>query len=198
MRCKKIEKWISDKLDGRLLEGKKKILEAHLRKCASCRSYARNLEMIHKKAQRLEAPTVSPDYWKDFDLRLKTKISSWKQEERRRAPFFLRWRWAWAAAALAFVIAVISFFYLDQINATQEVYVFSFEDAYERIYNEISNDPELEKLFNSVILASVGENLVDSEMIMDADIYESPFLLEDLTEEEIGFIESEIEKEIKK
>ena len=44
-----MEKWISDKLDGKLSERKEAILGVHLRRCASCRSQARNLEKIHKK-----------------------------------------------------------------------------------------------------------------------------------------------------
>jgi len=197
MRCRKMEKWISDKLDGKLSERREAILEVHLRRCASCRSQARNLEKIHKRAQSLEVPEVSPDYWKDFDFRLKAKISSWKQEERRDVPLFLRWKWAWAAAALVFVIAVVSFFYLAQIDATQETYIFSFEDTFERIYNEISSDSELEELFNSIILASIGESFDDSSLLTTPEFYEIHPFLEGLTEEEIDFLESEIKKENK-
>ena len=196
MRCEKIKKWISDRLDGELSEERKRILEAHFHRCELCRLYAENLEKIHENAQSLELPQVSPDYWKDFDVKLKAKILSCEQDELRRVPLFLRWKWVLASAALIFVF-FISFFYLAQIKAPQEVYILSFEDTFERIYNEISSDPELEELFNSVILASLGENVDDFFRIIHPEFYETPLFWEGVTEEEMDFLESEIKKDTK-
>lgn len=196
MRCEKIKKWISDKLDGELSEERKKLLEAHFHRCELCRLYAENLEKIHEDAQSLEVPHIFPDYWKDFDFRLKTKISSCEQDKSRRVPLFLRWKWVLASAALIFVF-FISFFYLAQIKAPQEVYILSFEDTFERIYNEISNDPELEELFNSVILASLDENVNDFSRIISPEVYETPLFWEGVTEEEMDFLEIEIKKDTK-
>jgi hypothetical protein len=52
----------------------------------------------------------------------------------------------------------------------------------------------LEELFNSVISASIGENLEDSGWGERPDFYENLILWEDLTEEEMRFLESEIKK----
>ena len=40
MRCRKVEKWLADHELGILSPGKKKALDAHLMKCASCRQVA--------------------------------------------------------------------------------------------------------------------------------------------------------------
>lgn len=196
MRCEKVKKWISDKLDGELSEERKKLLEAHFHRCEGCRLYAENLEKIQKNARSLEVPNIFPDYWKDFDFRLKTKISSCEQDESRRVPFFLGWKWILASAALIFVF-FLSFFYLARIKTPQEVYILSFEDTFEQIYNEISSDPELEELFNSVILASLDENVDDFSRIIRSEFYETSLFWEGVTEEEMDFLEIEIKKDNK-
>lgn len=197
MRHKKIEKLLSNNIDGELPEKKKKILEGHLRKCSSCSSYAENVERIHKEAKGLEKLEVSPVHWEEFTSRIKTEISSAQQEKLRGAPLFLRWKWAWAGAALLFVIVVGLFLYLTQNKTPQEVYVFSFESSLAKIYQEIGSDQELEQLFNSVILASIGETLEDSGWSERPDFYENLVLWENLTEEEMRFLESEIKKDTK-
>lgn len=194
MRHKKIEKLLSNNIDGELPEKKKKIVETHLRKCPSCSSYADNVERIHKKAKSLETLDVPPAYWEEFTSRIKTEISSARQEKLRGAPLFLRWKWAWAGAALLFVIVVGLFLYIIQNKTPQEVYVFSFESSLAKIYQEIGSDQELEQLFNSVILASIGETLEDSGWGERPDFYENLILWENLTEEEMRFLESEIKK----
>ena len=197
MKHKKIGKLLSNNIDGELPEKKKKILETHLRKCSSCSSYAENVERIHKEAKNLEKLKVPPAYWEEFTSRIKTEISSVQQEKLRGAPLFLRWKWAWAGAALLFVIVVGLFLYIIQNKTPQEVYVFSFESSQAKIYQEIGSDQELEQLFNSVILASIGETLEDSGWGERPDFYENLILWENLTEEEMRYLESEIKKDNK-
>jgi hypothetical protein len=197
MRHKEIEKLLSNNIDGELPEKKKKILETHLRKCSSCSSYAENVERIHKEAKNLEKLEVPPAYWEEFTSRIKTEISSAQQEKLRGAPLFLRWKWAWAGAALLFVIVVGLFLYIIQNKTPQEVYVFSFESSLAKIYQEIGSDQELEELFNLVILASLGETLEDSGWGERPDFYENLILWENLTEEEMRFLETEIKKDNK-
>ncbi len=197
MRCRKIEKLLSNNIDGELPEKKKKILEAHLRKCSLCSSYAENIERLHKQAKNLERLEVSPIYWEEFTSRIKTEISYAQQEKMRGLPLFLRRKWAWAGAGLLFVVVVGLFLYLTQNKAPQEVYVFSFESSLAKIYQEIGSDPELEELFNSVILASLGELLGDSGWGERPDFHENLILWENLTEEEMRYLESEIKEDNK-
>ncbi len=197
MRCRKIEKLLSDNIDGELSEKKNKILKTHIRKCSLCSLYAENIERLHKQAKNLERLEVSPVYWEEFTSRIKTEISYAQQEKMRGSPLLLRWKWAWAGAALLFVIVVGLFFYLTQNKTPQEAYVFSFESSLVKIYQEIGSDQELEQLFNSVILASIGETLEDSGWDERPDFYENLILWENLTEEEMRYLESEIKKDNK-
>ncbi len=194
MKCRKIEKLLSDDIDGDLPEKKKKTLETHLRKCSSCSSYAKNIERFHEQAKNLERLEVSPVYWEEFTSRIKTEISYAQQEKMRGLPQFLRWPWTWAGAAFLFVIVIGLFLYLAQNKTPQEVYVFSFESSLAKIYQEIGSDQELEQLFNSAILASIGETLEDSGWGERPDFYENLILWENLTEEEMRYLESEIKK----
>ncbi len=197
MRHKKIEKLLSNNVDGELPEKDKKILKSHLRKCSSCSSFAENIKKIHEEARSLERPEVSPVYWEEFTSRIKAEISSAHHESKKPAPLFLRWKWAWGGAALIFVIVVGLLIYVIQNSTPQEEYIFSFENSVAKIYQEIGSDAELEELFNSAILASIGETLEDSEWGERPDIYENLILWEDLTEEEMKFLESEIKKDNK-
>jgi hypothetical protein len=197
MRHNKIEKMLSNNIDGELPEKEKKILESHLRKCPSCSSFAENIKRIHEEAKSLERPEASPVNWAEFTSRVKTKISSAPKEEMQGVPLFSKWKWAWAGASLLLVIVAALFLYLTQYKAPQEEYVFSFENSVTKIYEEIGSDPELEDLFNSVILASIGETLEDSGWDERPDFYENLIFWENLTEEEMKFLESEIKKDTK-
>ncbi len=197
MRHKKIEKLLSDNIDHELPEKKKKIIKTHLRKCSSCSSYAKNLQRIHEEAKSLEKLEASPVCWEEFTSRIKTEITSVQQKKLKRASLFLRWKWAWAGAALLLVIAAGLFFYIIQKKETQEVYVFSFEGSLAKIYQEIGSDQELEELFNSVVSASIGETLDLSGCGERPDFYENLILWENLTEEEMRFLELEMKKENK-
>lgn len=191
MRKRKIEKWLSDRIDGQLSEKKTKILDEFLEKDAACRSYARELERIQEESLRLGAAEVSPTYREEFISRLKKKISFFSSEQKRRLPLLLRWKWA-AGAALIIVIALGLFLYLSQPKAVQEAYIFSFEDSLARIDQEISENSELEELFNSVMLASLGDMIGYSDAFVGFGLSEGPLLWEGLSDEEIKILESEL------
>lgn len=197
MRHKKIQKWLSDQCDDELSERKKRILEAHLERCARCRSYAEGIERIAKEASKIKLPEVSPSYWQDFSFRLKAGISSIPEERRRSEGLFLRWRWALAAAASIFILAFGLFLYLAQNKIVQETYDFSFEDSLSQIREEIGNDSELEDVFNSILFASIWENLESDRMNMDFDFYGNNIFWENFSEEEISVPGADIEKETK-
>ena len=197
MRCKKIEKWISDRIDGELSKEKEGLLEDHLERCASCRSYAASIEKLQDEAVSLEKPEASPSFWEGFASRLKSNLASSKQGEKEERPLALRWNWVWSGVALLAVVVVGLYLLFFRSQMPQEMYVFSIENSLARIYQEIGDDPELEELFNSVVLASIGESLEDSEWRERPDFLENLLLWEDLTEEEMKFIESEIKKDVK-
>jgi len=196
MRHKKIQKWLSDQCDGELSERKERILEAHLERCAPCRSYAAILERVARETSKIKLPEVSPSYWQDFSFRLKKRISSIQKGRGRSEGLFLRWKWALAAAASIFVLAFGLFLYLAQNKIVQETYDFSFEDSFSQIREEIGNDSELEDVFNSILFASIWENLETDRMNIDLDFYGNNFFWENFSEE-ISAPGAVIEKETK-
>ncbi len=196
MKCKKIEKWLSDRIDGELSKEKERLLEDHLERCASCRSYAASIEKLQDEAVSIKDAEISPAFWEGFASKLKANLKSFQQERKERRPLVLGWRWIGSGAALLAVVVVGLYLLFFQSPPPQEMYVFSLENSLARIYQEIGDDAELEKLFNSVIMESIGESLEDSEWRKRPDFLENLLLREDITEEEMKFLESEIKKDV--
>jgi predicted anti-sigma-YlaC factor YlaD len=197
MGCKKIEKWLSDRIDEELSQKKIKALDAHLKKCAVCRSYAASIEKIHDEAKSMGRQDASPAFWEGFVSRLKVNLNSPRQEKKERRPVRLGWNWVWSGTAILIVVIIGLYLLFFQSMPSQEMYVFSLDNSLTQIYQEIGNDSELEELFNSIVIASIGESLGDSEWVESPDFFENLLLWEDLTEEEIKFLESEIKEDVK-
>jgi hypothetical protein len=197
MRHKKIQKWLSDRNDGELSEKRKKILEMHLERCVSCRSYGEDLERISEETEKVKLPEVSSSYWEDFTHRLKAKISPISAEERRGKEPLLRWRWAFAAAVSIFVVALGLLLYNTQDITFEEVYLSSFKGSLSKIYQQLGSDKELEEAFNSILLASLAEDLETDRMNAYLDFYEDKHFWENFSQEEIDFLEAVIRKETK-
>lgn len=198
MRHEKIQKWLSDQSDGELSGKKKRILDAHLEKCSFCRSYAEALERIAGETKKIKWPEGSPSYWEDFSSRLKARVSSIPEEKRKAEGLFLRRKWALATAASLFILAFGLFLYLaHNKKIAQEEYIFSLENSFNQIREEIGDDSELEDVFNSILLASIDENLESDRMNIYLDFYGDTFFWENFSEEEISVPWTEIEKETK-
>jgi len=196
MKCKKIEKWISDSIDGVLPAKKKEKIEDHLKECSRCRSYREYLEKIQSTTERLEYRKVHPGYWEELPQIVKERITSPEAKERKFVPFAVRWRWAAVGTVLLISVVIgLSIFY-PRVTKDQEAYVFSFEDSIEHIFQEISDNEELEEIFNLVIVASIGEFLDEQEWEEDSFSYDVSSYLENLSEEELSLLNSEIKKEI--
>lgn len=196
MGCKKFEKWLSDRIDGGLSEERMKLLEFHLEKCASCQSYAEDLATIQKGSETIQLPERSPSYWEEFMSRFKEDVSSTKPEK-REVLIGLRRKWAWAGAVFILAAAVGLVFVLGRYPAPQERVVFSLENSLVSIDQEIGNDSELEEIFNLIILSSIGEALEESGLGTRSDFYKNPLFWENLSEEDLSYLELEIkDKEI--
>jgi hypothetical protein len=195
MKCSKFEKWISDSLDGELKEKKERELNEHLQSCRSCRLYKAGLLQIQEEASDSERPELQEGYWESSLARLRMKVEEGAKEPKRQGFFSFGRRWAWiGAAAACFLIAVI-FIFRPQGQPVQETLTLSFEDSWEQICQEIGDNAQLGDEFNSLILASIVENL--GESARDLFPQDDSLFWADLTEEELRFIESEIKKETK-
>jgi hypothetical protein len=202
MRCKKIEKWISDRIDGKLAADKRALLDSHIASCASCRAYRERLENIQKESQCVLRPQLVPGYWQESLSRLKAGLEAEekagrKSRERWAPAFFPKRRWAWAGAASLLVVALGLYFILFSPKPRQEIMAFSFEDAINRIDQEIKNNPELEKDFNSFIQDSIHEHVGEINELTNPFHYENSLFLESLNEEELQLLDSALKKELK-
>ncbi len=202
MRCKKVEQWISDGIDGRSSPEKQAILASHIAACDSCRAYRERLENIHKESQSLLRPQPAPGYWQESISRLKAglraeKGTGTKVGEIRSPSFLFKGKWAWAGAAALLVVALGLYFILSRPNARLEIMAFSFEDAMAGIDQEIRNSPELEKDLNSVIQDSIYEHIGETHEAANPFHYENPFFLESLNEEELQALDSAIKDALK-
>lgn len=196
MKCIKIEKWLSDMIDGELPERKRKKVGDHLQKCSLCRAYLQKLERIQTEAKKFDYGKVAPHYWEDFPSRIKARISSLRPRQKESSPFAWGWRWAWVGAATILVIFIGLYMFYFQARVGQEVYVFSFEDSIAQVFYEIGPNSELADIFNTVILESLGESLGKTEGEIIPGVEGLSFLEEGLTEEELMYLDSEIKKEI--
>jgi len=196
MKCKRIEKWLSDMIDGKLPERKRKKVEVHLQECSLCHAYSEQLERIQTTVKELDYGEVAPDYWEEFPSRIKARISSLRPRQRESSSFAWGWRWAWVGAGLVLVIFIGLYMLYFQARPGQEVYVFSFEDSIAQVFYEIGDNSELADVFNTVILGSIGESLGETEGEIVPGVEGLSFLEEELTEEELMHLDSEIKKEI--
>jgi hypothetical protein len=197
MKCKEIEKRLSDLIDGELSERTRKKVEGHLQECSLCRAYQEKLERIQTTVKETDIGRVAPDYWKEFPSRIKDRILSLGARQKERSPFAWGWRWAWVGAALILVILLGLYLTYFQVRTGQEAYVFSFEDSLAQVFQEIGENAELADLFNTVILASIEETLGDTEKKVIPGLESLSFPEQELTEEELIYLDSEIKKEIK-
>src|SRR4030067_2417460 len=74
MKCEKIERWISDDLDGALMPGKRPRLEAHLSACPACREYRKKARRIQAASVRLAEPEVSPESLEALSAEIRRKL----------------------------------------------------------------------------------------------------------------------------
>ena len=70
-------------------------------------------------------------------------------------------------------------------------------DSVSEIYAEISASTELEEVFNSLVLASIEEALIETGWSEETFFIKNPLDRPSLTEEELRFIESELKEDNK-
>lgn len=199
MRCKTVEKWISDSLDKNVSERKTLQIEKHVKDCPGCRAFHDNILQIESETKNLETTEVSPAYKQEFANRLKSKILSLERKEKKEELPFFKQKWIFAASAFLMVTVLGFVFFLSMPEKIQEkeFYVFSFDEAVEEVYREIGDDIDLERAFNSQILASINNLLSPSAWAEEQRTEDDLFLWEGLTDEELKFLESAIKKEKK-
>ena len=196
MNCRQAKKKISDFVDGRLSEKQKGHIEEHLTGCPVCREYKKDLEILRAEARRMERSKIPPEYTQDFSARLKRKLQAETRESGARIGKIWRWKWALGSAGMLVLVFVILYFAVltPPLPPTEEYFVLSFEETLSEIYGEIETDRNLEELFNSFILASIGEALEDLDWDTESFILMNPLYRNDISESEWERIEEGMKK----
>ncbi len=197
MRCARIERWISDEMDGALTPGQKKALARHLASCPSCRAYRLNLENLQAGASKLNRGAERPDaYWRDFDARLAARLRREPPSVPARLPLFVRRPWAWGGVGLAAAAALAAYFvFIRPVRPAPGPFVFSFEDTIASIMTEIGDNPELESSFALALQASIDEAIGGEGEGALGSPSDDPLFWEGLSDDDLARIESVIRNE---
>jgi hypothetical protein len=194
MNCRTFERWISDELDGTLPRERREMLKAHVDWCQDCRAYRDRLGRLQTEAARLETPGPGDEYWETFSMDLEKKLVALSPAKKSLAAFRPRWRWAWAGVpALA---AALSLFLLLRPRPAPENEVFFFEACLNRLSFEIGSDSGLADGFETILLGSVRQGLYAATLEEHSLLARDSLFLENLSDDELRFIEQEIKKEM--
>lgn len=194
MRCETIKKWLSDGLDGSLAPAKKARLETHLRGCPGCRGYWADLTRL--QAGAAPAADRSPEYWTGFEERLGSKLAGIDPGRRTVCvPLSARRRWAWVAAGFLAIAAAGTYFAVSRAAGTVETAWVPYEDSLAPLLQEAEANPELGSLVNREILASIEELTPVPENDLAVPLAADPLFWEGLSEDELRYIASELERE---
>ncbi|MDH7512403.1 MAG: hypothetical protein QHH14_05585 [Clostridiales bacterium] len=197
MRCRKYEKWISDSLDKEFNTKRSRKLASHLAKCGACRAYKERLRLLQQEALRLEIPDFAPRYWEEFSRRLRPRLQAVQPGASGVRLGWRNRRWAWAGAAVLIAAAFSLVLILRRGPEAEENNIFSFERCLDRVYGEIGDDSQLADLFNVALVRALREEAGADDSVTRTLSVEDPLFLEGLSEEEMEFLNREIEKEIK-
>jgi hypothetical protein len=199
MKCSKAEKWISDRVDGALPAGREGLLQSHLSTCPSCRDHARQILRLVEEVGALYPDEAGIFDGKDFSSRLRNKLSLSESSEPKVFQTGRRqvWRWAAASASLLLILGLQLLFKTDSsADMWANLYPYSYESTLSEISWEIQQDRRLEDIFNSLILASIEEELDEDEVDIYGGYIGGSFLLEDLSDEDLKILEEELKKDI--
>ena len=194
MRCETMKKWLSDDFDGALAPAKKARLEAHLRGCLDCRADRAGLARLQSGAA--PAADRSPEYWTGFEERLGSKLAGIELGRRTVCvPFSARRRWVWVAAGFLAIAAAGTYFAVSRAAGTVETSWIPYEDSLAPLLQEAEANPEFGSLVNREILASIEELTPVMEKDLAGPPADDPLFWEGLSEDELRYIASELERE---
>jgi len=197
MSCRRMQRRISDAVDGEISPRRRQRLEAHLARCAECREYARRLHRIHAEIPELRSAAPTPEEEADFAARLERRLQAEgplpPASSRAGVPLWLRWAAPSAAAA-----AVALLLMLPRIRgpvSDPEDMTLTMESTVRSVLRAHQSDPSLSDLFDHMLLESLGDDL---DQVADAiGPLENPLIWEELTQEELEYLEGELAKDVK-
>jgi hypothetical protein len=143
--------------------------------------------------------------WSDFSRRLESRLAAASPPSPRVKPLGrFRWKPAWTVAGLLLLAAAGIYLAFFRSGSRGEQAFSSLDDPAGQVISEIGPNADLESSFNREIVASINESagvLADGSAVHQTDeealvlFGDNPLFWEGLSEEELGYIESELRKE---
>ncbi len=197
MKCSKVERWISDSVDGEISGRKKEEISAHIESCPACRAFRDQLMQIDDETKTLGFPGMSAEHSREFSIRLRSAILDIEEKRKGGILHAFRNKWVFVPTSLVLVsLFILIFIFYDRGDfQEEEIYVFSFGTAVEEIYQEIGDDAALQEEFNHLISASINEMLFMPGWDEGLGLEDSAFFWEEFTEEETKHLDAEIKIE---
>jgi hypothetical protein len=196
MKCKKIQRWLSDSLDGEMPKGIKTEVDAHLGSCSSCRAFLDQISRIDVEARGLDSLDMSPTPTGEFTARLKSAISDLEEKSQGGILHVFRRKWIFVPASVFLVsLFILIFVFYERGDFREEdVYVFSLGKVMEEIYREMGSDLVLQDAFHSLLAASIDEMLLSADT--DEGLYwgDDLSLWEEFSDEDMDILAPEIKK----
>jgi hypothetical protein len=197
MKCEKIQRWLSDSIDGEIPKGKKAEIEAHLDSCPSCRVFLNQITLIDVEVKNLEVPEQSPPHSAEFTSKLRSAIAEQEDKSEDGILHVFRKKWVFVPASVFLVtlFILIFVFYEKGDFQDEELYVFSFGKAVEEIYQDMGSEMTLQEAFHSLVSASINEMLITADWDERLNWEDDLLLWEEFSEEEMGIFEKEIKRD---
>lgn len=195
---------MSDHIDGRLSKSREARLNDHLEVCPSCRSYLRRIRTLHEEVGRLERPEVKLEHLRELSGHLRAQLQTLLTEPRmgQRVRPWQNWKpdWRWGLAGSAVVAVFVLFFLIIPRNPSSSgegILFLSQENIVRVLLADLGDDPQLHSAFNMIVLASIDNTVREVMLGRDFPLTENPLLRDDLSQEELEYLESEIKKLMK-
>ena len=166
--CEQIRELFVDALYEELHGEDLRMLEEHLKECASCAGEFASMRSTLKVMDGRERPEPEPVFWQNFDEKLQQRILESKAWEIKVIPFRQRIpQWAWqTAAALIFVgigVAIGRFYLKEEApvhnvqNIKPEIHTVSADQETKRFLERsevlllgvVNTDPATEEAYSS-------------------------------------------------
>ena len=199
MRCRTVERRISDALDGPPARRRAARVEAHLASCPGCREYRRRLLRLQAEARRSAPPEVSPGFWDASIVRLRGRLESpGPGAAPSRGPaFFPPSRPVWQGAVALLAAAAGLYILVARPHRPLEPFPLSQEEATSRLVALVGSDQELEADFADLLQASIREHADVQDRDVPRLLYAKSHFLDSLSDEELQVLDSHIARELK-
>lgn len=193
MKCQKIQRWLSDSVDGEISRSKNEEIATHIETCPACRAFRDQIMQISDEVGALDAPGMSPTQSREFSTRLSSTIAYLEEKKGEGILHVFRNKWVFVPASLVLVsLFILIFIFYDRGSFQDEkLYVFSFGKAVEEIYREIGDDVALQEEFNHLISVSINEMLLPQDWNEDLHLEDALFLWEEFAEEDTKHLDTE-------